>query len=46
MPAVSSGREYAIPFSEIKTDNMVEEDLLVLSDRLTNRGYMEREYED
>jgi len=41
MPAVSSGREYAIPFSEIKTDNMVEEDLIVLSDRLT-RSYMEK----
>ena len=35
MPAVSSGREYAIPFSEIKTDNLVEEDLIVLADRLT-----------
>jgi 6-phosphofructokinase 1 len=35
MPAVRSGREYAIPFNEIKTDNMKEEDLLVLSDRLT-----------
>ena len=44
MPAVSSGKEYAIPFSEIKTDNMVEEDLLVLSDRLTRR-YMEKEDE-
>lgn len=40
MPAVSSGREYAIPFSEIRTDNTVEEDLLVLSDRLTKRNYM------
>jgi len=38
MPAVRSGKEYAIPFNEIRTDNMVEEDLLVLSDRLT-RGY-------
>jgi len=37
MPAVQSGREYAIPFNEIKTDNMKEEDLLVLADRLTNR---------
>ena len=46
MPAVSSGREYAIPFSEIKIDNIVEEDLLVLSDRLTNRNYMEQEDED
>ncbi len=36
MPAVRSGREYAIPFNEIHTENMVEEDLLVLSDRLTN----------
>ena len=35
MPAVRSGREYAIPFNEISTDNKVEEDLLVLSDRLT-----------
>jgi 6-phosphofructokinase/FixJ family two-component response regulator len=40
MPAVSSGKEYAIPFNEISTDNMVEKDLLVLSDRLT-RGDME-----
>jgi len=46
MPAVSSGREYAIPFSEIRTDNMVEEDLLILSDRLTNRGYTEKKNED
>jgi 6-phosphofructokinase/CheY-like chemotaxis protein len=37
MPAVRSGKEYAIPFNEIGTDNMVEEDLLVLSDRLTRR---------
>ena len=35
MPAVQSGREYAIPFNEIQTDNMKEKDLLVLSDRLT-----------
>ena len=35
MPAVRSGREYAIPFNEIETDNMVEGDLLVLSNRLT-----------
>jgi 6-phosphofructokinase/ActR/RegA family two-component response regulator len=35
MPAVSSGKDYAIPFNEIATDNMVEKDLLVLSDRLT-----------
>lgn len=35
MPAVRSGKQYAIPFNEISTDNMVEKDLLVLSDRLT-----------
>jgi len=35
MPAVQSGREYAIPFNEIRTDNMKEEDLLVLANRLT-----------
>ena len=35
MPAVLSGREYAIPFNEIRTDNMKAEDLLVLSNRLT-----------
>jgi len=35
MPAVLSGRESAIPFNEIRTDNMVEKDLLVLSNRLT-----------
>jgi 6-phosphofructokinase len=35
MPAVQSGREYAIPFNEITTDNMKEDDLLVLSNRLT-----------
>ncbi len=35
MPAVRSGKEYAIPFNEIRTDNMVGEDLLVLADRLT-----------
>ena len=40
MPAVSSGKEYAIPFNEISTDNMVEKDLLALSDRLT-RGNMQ-----
>jgi len=34
MPAVRSGKGYAIPFNEISTDNMVEKDLLVLSDRL------------
>ncbi|MCD6560846.1 MAG: 6-phosphofructokinase [Deltaproteobacteria bacterium] len=36
MPAVISGREYAIPFNEIRTENMVEKGLLVLSDRLTS----------
>lgn len=35
MPAVESGREYAIPFNEIQTDNLKAKDLLVLSDRLT-----------
>ncbi len=35
MPAVQSGREYAIPFNEITTDNMKEEALMVLSNRLT-----------
>ncbi len=45
MPAVSSGREYAIPFSEIRTDNMVEKDLLVLADRLTG-SYVEKEDEE
>ncbi|MFH2013213.1 MAG: 6-phosphofructokinase [Pseudomonadota bacterium] len=35
MPAVLSGREYAIPFHMIKTDNEVPKDLLALSDRLT-----------
>ncbi|MFC1892076.1 6-phosphofructokinase [Thermodesulfobacteriota bacterium] len=35
MPAVQSGREYAIPFNEITTDNLKEEDLMVLSNRLT-----------
>ncbi|MFO7784409.1 MAG: 6-phosphofructokinase [Thermodesulfobacteriota bacterium] len=36
MPAVLSGREHAIPFNEICTDNMKAADLLVLSNRLTN----------
>jgi 6-phosphofructokinase 1 len=36
MPAVRSGKEYAIPFNEIRTDNMVEKDLLILSNRLTS----------
>jgi 6-phosphofructokinase len=35
MPAVQSGREYAIPFNEITTDNFKEEDLMILSNRLT-----------
>ena len=35
MPAVQSGREYAIPFNEITTDNMKEEDLTGLTNRLT-----------
>ena len=35
MPAVQSGREYAIPFNEITTDNLKEKDLMVLSNRLT-----------
>ena len=35
MPAVLSGREYAIPFHMVKTDNEVPKDLLALSDRLT-----------
>jgi len=38
MPAVHTGREYAIPFNEIQTDNMKAKDLLVLSDRLTTRN--------
>ncbi|MBN1102499.1 MAG: 6-phosphofructokinase [Deltaproteobacteria bacterium] len=36
MPAVQSGREYAIPFNEIETDNLKEKDLMVLADRLTS----------
>ena len=37
MPAVQSGREYAIPFNEITTDNMKEEQgLMFLADRLTH----------
>jgi 6-phosphofructokinase/CheY-like chemotaxis protein len=36
MPAVRSGKEYAIPFNEIRTDNMVEKGLFVLSNRLTS----------
>ena len=38
MPAVQTGREYAIPFNEIQTDNMKEKDLLVLSNRLTRKN--------
>ncbi len=34
MPAVLSGREYAIPFEKIRTDNSVESDLLGLANRL------------
>lgn len=34
MPAVQSGREYAIPFNEITTDNLKEEDLMGLVNRL------------
>jgi 6-phosphofructokinase 1 len=34
MPAVLSGKEYAIPFSEIQTDNTVERDLALLANRL------------
>lgn len=36
MPAVLSGRQYAIPFNEITTDNMKEEDLMGLTNRLTS----------
>jgi 6-phosphofructokinase len=43
MPAVLSGREYAIPFNEIRTDNMKEKDLLVLSNRLTPAYHGETE---
>ena len=35
MPAVQAGKEYAIPFNEIKTDNKVDESLLTLANRLT-----------
>jgi len=34
MPAVLSGKEFAIPFEEIRTDNSVESDLVVLANRL------------
>ncbi|MDB9822809.1 6-phosphofructokinase [Deltaproteobacteria bacterium] len=37
MPAVQSGREYAIPFNEITTDNMKEEGLMALSNRLLSK---------
>jgi 6-phosphofructokinase len=37
MPAVQSGREYAIPFNEIRTDNMKEEGLMDLSNRLLSK---------
>jgi len=37
MPAVRAGAEYAIPFNQIKTDNLVEKDLLVLSNRLIRK---------
>ncbi len=36
MPAVLSGKEYSIPFNEIRTDNSVESDLAQLSNRLVN----------
>jgi len=34
MPAVQAGREYSIPFSEIRTDNSVESSLAELANRL------------
>ncbi|MGD2151090.1 MAG: 6-phosphofructokinase [Desulfobacterales bacterium] len=34
MPAVLSGKEFAIPFEEIRTDNSVESDLVGLANRL------------
>jgi 6-phosphofructokinase len=37
MPAVQSDREYAIPFNEITTDNMKEEGLMTLSNRLLSK---------
>jgi 6-phosphofructokinase/FixJ family two-component response regulator len=37
MPAVQSGREYAIPFNKITTDNMKEEGLMTLSNRLLSK---------
>ena len=38
MPAVLAGREYAIPFDEIKTDNSVESGLAELANRLLSRA--------
>jgi len=35
MPAVLAGKEYAIPFSEIQTDNTVDRDLALLANRLS-----------
>ena len=40
MPAVQSGREYAIPFNQITTDNMKEEDLMGLTNRLTENSVL------
>ena len=40
MPAVRSGKEYAIPFNKIHADNLVEEDLPILSDRLTRERHI------
>ena len=34
MPAVLSGKEFAIPFKEVRTDNSVESDLVGLANRL------------
>ena len=34
MPAVLSGKEFTIPFEEIRTDNSVESDLVGLANRL------------
>jgi 6-phosphofructokinase 1 len=38
MPAVLSGKEYSIPFDEIKTDNSVQSNLAVLADRLSKKS--------
>ncbi|NLA75779.1 MAG: hypothetical protein GX846_09985, partial [Deltaproteobacteria bacterium] len=35
MPAFQAGKEYAIPFNQISTDNMKEGDLRGLTNRLT-----------